>query len=99
MSRVLCFALQSVRHLSGCAVADTFYRSTLRRFSVEQSDEPPSDVGLHELSASDVHGLPYHHDNRWALTPPSHPYRRAVRNLAAAVLFFCTNSPLQTTSH
>lgn len=78
MSRVLCFALQSVRHLSGCAVADTFYRSTLRRFSEEQSDEPPSDVGLHELSASDVHGLPCHHDNRWALTPPSHPYRRAV---------------------
>ena len=70
-----------------------------RRCSEEQSDEPPSDVGLHELSASDVHGLPCHHDNRWALTPPSHPYRRAVRNLAAAVLFFYTNSPSQTTSH
>ena len=74
----------------------SFYPPTFLR---RESNEPPSNVGLHELSASEVHGLPRHHGNRWALTPPSHPYRRAVRNLAAAVLFFCTNSPSQTTSH
>ena len=45
MSRVLCFAVQSVRHLSGCAVADTFYRSTLRRFSEEnRTSRPPTSV-------------------------------------------------------
>ena len=36
---------QSVRHLSGCAVADTFYRSTLRRFSEEnRTSRPPTSV-------------------------------------------------------
>ena len=74
----------------------SFYPPTFLR---RESNEPPSNVGLHELSASEVHGLPRHHDNRWALTPPSHPYRRAVRNLATAVIFFCTHSPSQTTSH
>ena len=94
---VLCVAkCSSFIWMRRCRHILSFYPPT---FLMEQSDEPPSDVGLHELSASDVHGLPCHHDNRWALTPPSHPYRRAVRNLAAAVLFFCTNSPSQTTSH
>ena len=74
----------------------SFYPPTFLR---RESNEPPSNVGLHELSASEVHGLPRHHGNRWALTPPSHPYRRAVRNLAPAVIFFCTSSPSQTTSH
>ena len=74
----------------------SFYPPTYLR---RESNEPPSNVGLHELSASEVHGLPCHHGNRWALTPPSHPYRRAVRNLAPAVIFFCTSSPSQTTSH
>lgn len=74
----------------------SFYPPTFLR---RESNEPPSDVGLHELSASEVHGMSRHHDNRWALTPPSHPYRRAVRNLATAVIFFCTHSPSQTTSH
>ena len=74
----------------------SFYPPTFLR---RESNEPPSNVGLHELSASEVHGLPCHHGNRWALTPPSHPYRRAVRNLAPAVIFFCTSSPSQTTSH
>ena len=87
MSRVLCFA---------CAKCSSFIWMCRRRhilsfypptFLRRESNEPPSNVGLHELSASEVHGLPRHHGNRWALTPPSHPYRRAVRNLAPAVIF------------
>ena len=94
---VLCVAkCSSFIWMRRCRHILSFYPPTFLR---RESNEPPSNVGLHELSASEVHGLPRHHGNRWALTPPSHPYRRAVRNLAAAVLFFCTNSPSQTTSH
>ena len=52
-------------HLSARNVAVTLYRSTLQRARAAtrlrragwtpHSDGPPSDVGLHELSASDVH--------------------------------------------
>ena len=50
-------------HLSACNVTVALYRSTLQRAcrplqTGVSSDGSPSDVGLHELSASDVHG-PY----------------------------------------
>lgn len=45
----------AVRHLSGCSVAAAFYRSTLRHVSDETWTGRPLDVGLHELSTSDVH--------------------------------------------
>ena len=48
----------------------SFYPPTFLR---RESNEPPSNVGLHELSASEVHGLPRHHGNRWALTPTFSP--------------------------
>lgn len=51
------FEMRSACHLSAPAVTDVLYRSTLQRVvnNTENSDEQPSNVGIHELSTSDVY--------------------------------------------
>lgn len=68
MSRVLCSVVvvrgysmedyrmtRSARHLSTMIIADHLYRSTLQRCQKDNRTGRPDDVGLRELSSSDVH--------------------------------------------
>ena len=56
---VLCGAkCSSFIWMRRCRHILSFYPPTFLR---RESNEPPSNVGLHELSASEVHGLPRHH--------------------------------------
>lgn len=95
------FEMRSACHLSAPAVTDVLYRSTLQRVvnNTEYSDEQPSNVGIHELSTSDVYSP---HVTTWLvssyLTFSPLPSVCILKYTQWAVLFFYTSSPSRTTS-
>ena len=79
--------LDGVCHLSGPAVADRLYRSTLRR--IARAGHPQSPVYMNfQHPAGTACMSPC---SRWALTPPSHPYRwnpKAQRRFFSSALLY-----------
>ena len=63
--------------------------------SLSGSHDLPPDIGraalsagIHGLSTHDVYGFLCHHRNRWALTPPFHPYPTLVRRSFSVTLIY-----------
>ena len=56
-------------------------------------DEQPLNAGIHELATHRWCGTLCHHNARWALTPPFHPYRTN-----GAAVIFCHLNPTVTRS-
>jgi len=63
--------------------------------SLSGSHDLPPDIGraalsagIHGLSTHDVYGFLRHHRNRWALTPPFHPYPTLVRRSFSVTLIY-----------
>ena len=58
------------------------------------SGEQPSDAGIHGLATRRLYGFMCHHINRWALTPPFHPYPDGKRQDGFFLLHYHTLSDI-----
>ena len=62
------------------------------------SDEQSSNTGIHDLATPGTHGSRCRHPDRWALTPPSHPYLTEARRLFSSTSTLPSPTPCILTS-
>lgn len=96
VSRVLfpCHESLGVCHLSTTVVANGLYRPTLRLGQEATLKRRYTRTFNFRCARHRCHQTA-----RWALTPPSHPYRAYEASLkGAAVIFFCTYRPSRISS-